>query len=298
MSSTDTKDLIGYDVEIECPIDRKIEIKSWFSGLEILEHTSDEKDYDHLDENAVELEILNPVGKENLYIEISGEFTLFFADWHRHYPAYEWDYGKLREDALALIHGKYGAKSIWVDGRWMASSLQKEDLSQYADPRQMVESLQLSKEYMLKIQDKGATIYFEYWKPNDCREYELPSENAEPSEYSFPRRYGVRFAVKNGSIDTGSAARKEYDEETSLITYVYVEPSAEADWVRRKLVALLEADAVRAGSKTIFTNIDDDEYAFFAELGYEEIPLISNERIDALCGAQVICSKTMIKNLQ
>lgn len=174
----------GYYDEIEYPFKKKDDIKSFFDKYEIIEHTNSESNYEYLEENDVVLEIVNPYRDENLFIEIAGEFTLYFSSWHSHYFTYEYDYKEMKNDALAIINGEYAALCFFIDDEWFGATLLKEEISHLVSPRDLIAKMNFSEEHLQKIRDKGVVILADYWKPNDCYEFDVSIES-ENIDYKF-----------------------------------------------------------------------------------------------------------------
>lgn len=131
---------------------------------------------------------------------------------------------------------------------------------------------------------------YEYLENDD-----VPSEQ-NSDEYSYPRRYGVRFIMKNGKC-FGSASMKKYDDETAYISYVYIEEVDNADELSVSVIKHLEEDAKKAGMSRIFTNIEISEESLYTSLGYVETDRIDDGKVLQLNGAKVIFDKTMSKRL-
>jgi N-acetylglutamate synthase-like GNAT family acetyltransferase len=92
--------------------------------------------------------------------------------------------------------------------------------------------------------------YYEYLENDDV------SSEQNSDEYSYPRRYGVRFIMKGGKC-YGSASMKKYDDETAYISYVYIEEVDNADELSASVIKHLEEDAKKAGMSRIFTNTNN-----------------------------------------
>ena len=284
---------------ISSPINKKSDIKSIFKGYEIIEHTNAEMRYRHLEDNYVVLEVVNPYRNENLFIELAEEFTSFFSRWYSTYFTNEYDYSELKKTALAIINGEYAALSLLIDDEWLGSTLLKDEISQYTNPHDLIDKMHLPKDQLQRIRDNGVIVFADYWKPTDCFEFDIPKES-EQTVYSFPRIYGCRFIIKDGK-QYGSGLQKQYDNETAMISYVYVDDDIDDTYnaaeLEIALIRLLEADAKKAGLKRIFSNIEDSEFDLYSSLGYTETAKIDNKRVWRLCGAIVIFDKTMIKEL-
>lgn len=101
------------DREIYPTAQKTDEVSAAIAGLETILHYDSDRN--------VTAKAVNPYKGENLYIELSGEFTLFWGDWHRHYPPYETDFREMTEDIKRIISGDMGAVSIYREGDWLDS---------------------------------------------------------------------------------------------------------------------------------------------------------------------------------
>ena len=115
----------GYYDEIENPWDKKDFLMEHFSKLEPEIHTCKEKDYDYLEDGAYAVVVKNPECDRNMEIEMAGDFTLYFSDWHFHYPAYEYDFNEMIKDADRIIKNELCAVIVEVDGNWTSSTLRE-----------------------------------------------------------------------------------------------------------------------------------------------------------------------------
>ena len=115
----------GYYDEIECPFEKKDFLMEHFSKLDPEIHTCKDKDYDYLEEDAYAVVVKNPECDRNMEIEMAGEFTLHFSDWHFHYPAYEYEFSEMIKDADRIIKNELCAVVVEVDGNWTSSTLRE-----------------------------------------------------------------------------------------------------------------------------------------------------------------------------
>lgn len=288
-----------YYKQIDCPYEKKDEIRTIFKMYDIIEHTNAEEDYDHLYDNDIVLEIVNPYREENLFITFEGEFTLSFGYWHAHYFPYEYDYNIMIADAAAIVNGKYGVMSFWFGDKWSCDVLLKEEITHFTAVDELIAKANFDVERMKKVKEQGVDIIIEYWEPNDCFEFNVSPES-QRGEYYFPRRYGVRFVMKEG-IPYGSGGWKRYDDETAYMHYVWIDEGVLAEPERRRLelvlIKILEEDIRCAGLSKVFVNIEDSDTAKYASLGYVAVDKIANDKVWALTGCGIIFDKTMMKVL-
>ena len=88
---------------------------------------------------------------------------------------------------LLLLMGKYAALCFFIDDEWFGATLLKEEISHLVSPRDLIAKMNFSEEHLQKIRDKGVVILADYWKPDDCYEFDVSIES-EKTDYTFPRR--------------------------------------------------------------------------------------------------------------
>ena len=109
------------------------------SGQHVTVHTSEEPDFDYMENEDVAFVVKNPHNDEDLLIELGGEFSLFFGLWHGQYKAEEQDYDRMKQDIAALLAGNAGVLSLYAEDRWLGSALCPEKVSADADAEKLLE---------------------------------------------------------------------------------------------------------------------------------------------------------------
>ena len=92
------------------------------SGQHVTVHTSEEPDFDYMENEDVAFVVKNPHNDEDLLIELGGEFSLFFGLWHGQYKAEEQDYDRMKQDIAALLAGRAGVLSLYAEDHWLGSA--------------------------------------------------------------------------------------------------------------------------------------------------------------------------------
>ena len=98
------------------------------SGQHVTVHTSEEPDFDYMENEDVAFVVKNPHNDEDLLIELGGEFSLFFGLWHGQYKPEEQDYDRMKQDIAALLAGNAGVLSLYAEDHWLGSALCPEGL--------------------------------------------------------------------------------------------------------------------------------------------------------------------------
>lgn len=90
------------------PISKLDGLLGFFSerGISTVVRDNTADGYDYLEDGCEEIEAVNPWHGEGLFVELSGEFTLCFFDWHTHYASYELDYGCLLDDIKGVLENE------------------------------------------------------------------------------------------------------------------------------------------------------------------------------------------------
>ena len=157
----------GYYDEIENPWEKKDFLIEHFSKLDPEIHTCKDKDYDYLEEDAYAVMVKNPECDRNMEIEMAGEFTLYFANWHFHYPAYEYDFSEMIKEADRIIKNELCAVVVEVNGNWTSSSLR--EASEIISKEKLIEDYERDHEDSMAARKGVAHVRF--WDSN--RDYDI-----------------------------------------------------------------------------------------------------------------------------
>lgn len=115
-------DLIG---EIETPSSKKHEIMELFKGYTFEEHNNKEEKYRYLANTDEVIIIKNPNNNNEIGLEMSDEFTLYFANWHGHYDPYEEDYNQMIQMISDILNGKLCTMAAYCENRWLDCIIKK-----------------------------------------------------------------------------------------------------------------------------------------------------------------------------
>ena len=125
-------------------------------------------------------------------------------------------------------------------------------------------------------------------------EFKYEITQAEHMGYTFPRRSFIRYVVKDEKC-YGCSGIKPYDDKRSFLYFSYVDGIEDDRSVHAALILQLEKDAEKNGAESIFINIENDEFDWYASLGYQETERIEDEETVRLQGAHIIFDKTVEK---
>jgi len=74
------------------------------------------------DDDMIEIKIMSNYSEE-LWIEISTEFSIFLGDWHSHYFAHIGEYYRFLDDLLGILENKKSIRCAYTGEHWCASDL-------------------------------------------------------------------------------------------------------------------------------------------------------------------------------
>lgn len=159
------------------PEDVKDDLIESLRGCEIAEHSSNEEEWQDVGDNGFGIEIKNPhPGGEAILLDIGGEFSIFFGEWHAHGASCLDDYEEWfkptikkllenKECALCLVDG---------NGRWLLSTLSDEPLSRDCAPEKIMSILDLSENFRQDVERLGGTVTVQYFDPRLSFEIRIP----------------------------------------------------------------------------------------------------------------------------
>lgn len=148
-------------------------------GYKVIEHTNNETDYEYLEDGDILLEVINPYSENSVYIELSGEFSLFFEEWHSHYLPYETEYFDLKSDLQGILNGENGALVVYSSKRWLGSTLHKGKISHSTNKQMLLPEIVSKNEFMNEIKSLGGKLTATYWNPIDDCVFEIPKEDSK-----------------------------------------------------------------------------------------------------------------------
>lgn len=281
---------IKIDEEIEITSSKKCELLDIFKKYTIEEHTCKEEEYSYLADEDELIVIKNPNSKNDINIEISDEFTLFFADWHGHFDPYEEDYHEMIQIILDILSGKLCSVAAYTKNNWLGSSLLEKEIDITSNQTQLLEMLLRDSEPIEKIYEKGGRLIVDYW--DNAYLFEFESNNRLKQSYTFPKRQNTRFVVKENKV-IGSAGFKKYDEEMACLNYICIDVKDEELYTQ--LLKKIEEDVQNNGFKSIIAAIKNNEKSFYNKHGYYEELMINEDRLIELLGCHIDYDVILIK---
>ena len=166
---------INYD-EIADTTEKQGDLLMALSGQHVTVHTSEEPDFDYMENEDVAFVVKNPHNEEDLLIEMCGEFSLFFGLWHGQYKAVEYEYEKMKKDIAAILAGNAGVLSLYADDRWLGSTLCPEKVQADADAEKLLERCWEAQGPKDKLLQQGGKVELLYWDPVQNQSFVLPAK--------------------------------------------------------------------------------------------------------------------------
>ena len=157
------------------PTEKQGDLLMMLSSQQVTVHTSEEPDFDYMENEDVAFVVKNPQGAEDLLVELCGEFSVFFEKWHGEYPATEDGYARMKQDVQAILAGNAGALSLYTEDGWQGTALCTEKPGADADAAKLLERCWKAGKPGKALQ-KGGRAELVYWDPAENRAFVLPAE--------------------------------------------------------------------------------------------------------------------------
>ena len=159
---------IEWFLPIERPWERKDDVLALFAGCEVVEHTNVDEGYSHLYDEEVAVDIVNPHGGEDIWMEFGDEYTLGIGGWHAHYDSYEGDYRMLKDDVRAILSGGMRFLVAFVnDDDWRGSQVLCGELAS-DDGWGALRLMKLPGEFVREFEERGGVLEVVSWLPERC----------------------------------------------------------------------------------------------------------------------------------
>ena len=149
------------------PIEKLNEILNELEFYSTSVLTSVDEGYDWLEEDSKCIVILSSNGGDNMEIVLSdgGEFTLYFADAHAHYLAYQYDFESMLQDIKDILDNRLCSGNLTdSEGKWYGSGIFKMDkISENTES--VFQHVFETKEFSDHLMKMGYTAEYKFWDP-------------------------------------------------------------------------------------------------------------------------------------
>ena len=85
----------------------------------------------------------------------------------------------MKKDALAIVSGKYGAISLYIEDQWHGCHFLTEKIVPPATPDALLAMIDLSEDRLREIKEKGAVLWLSYWNENITYKIDSVSHSRE-----------------------------------------------------------------------------------------------------------------------
>lgn len=149
-------------------------------GFEVIEHSPQEEDWCHLCDSDFGLEVKNPhPGGVPLLIDLAGNFSVFFGEWHAHYDACLDDYEDWFRPAVKNLLTNARC-TLWLadaNGEWMESILSESALRRDCSLDAALRECDIHEEMHERLDKLGGLIKVSYFDPSLSFEIPIPPAN-------------------------------------------------------------------------------------------------------------------------
>ncbi|MGN0363036.1 MAG: hypothetical protein ACI4ET_09375 [Bilifractor sp.] len=152
------------------------EVIDILDGQKIATYTREDAGYEYLKNGNFCVAVLNPVGEDDLYIDLEDGFTLTYGDWNAHYEATERDFEHLRQDIIEFLSGRMYLASVYSGKEWLCSlTMHENDVSKAHLFKQTADFLHSADcdPFIQLLKNKGGMIDCRFWNVKRDREIRI-----------------------------------------------------------------------------------------------------------------------------
>ena len=158
------------------PKEMQADLLGFLSGQQVTVHTSQEPDFDYMEDEDVAFVVHAPRGTEDLLVELCGEFSVFFGTWHGSYKATEAEYARMKQDITALLAGQAVVLTLYAGGRWLGRVFCPAKPGADADAGALLARPEVLPGMADRLRQQGGRLELVGWDPADCRKLDVPAE--------------------------------------------------------------------------------------------------------------------------
>ena len=160
----------------------KDEILERFKKYKPIVHTSAEKDYDYLEDECLSIEIKNEATDDSLFIDLEGEITIYYREWHEHfYYEDRNDFEDAMKCAEKVLNNEQCSIIIFSNNKWYGTG-SSGNKTNYSESEALTFVKKFfkhpdEKEFIENFKKYGVKVKFDFWDNSKNYEYNLGKEN-------------------------------------------------------------------------------------------------------------------------
>ena len=152
------------------PMDKQDDLLDMLKNYQVELHTTEDKDYDYLDEDTLCIVVQNRQTEDNIeiYLENQGEFTFCFGGCHCHYSPYEDEYEEMKKEIQSILNGTtfaasmyYGNESKWIGSTFLNFEAVNEPIKKNFD------FVLKHKEFKERLYGNGGLVKYVFWNSDN-----------------------------------------------------------------------------------------------------------------------------------
>ena len=156
--------------------DKLGEIKAQLKKFKSNIYTNADEGYDYLKNGFCCLEVKNPTGGDDLYIDLEKGFSLACGEWEGHYEATEDDYAKMMRYIDRFVKNELYLAVVYMSEEWICSfTVANSRVDKAPLVKQMKDFLHSADadEFIRMIKKEGAVITCTFWNRDRNREVKI-----------------------------------------------------------------------------------------------------------------------------
>ena len=124
-------------------------------------------EYNYLEPDCACVTLCNPFDNSKMFIDLEGEFTLSYKNWHRHYDGCVSQYQILIKDIMEILGNRSCIATLYVgtDKKWAGDTLVAKGQAEQADIRKIFKFVLKYPEFKGRASQNGGAVELIFWNP-------------------------------------------------------------------------------------------------------------------------------------
>lgn len=156
----------AFDPDVE-PMEKLDELCERLKEYNPTVHRPDDPDpeYNYLEPGCACVTLDNPFREWPMFIDLEGEFSLTYGNWHSHYFGSESEYQCLLKDIDNILTNRACAATLFTgtEKKWLGSRLITKDQLERLQVQEVFEYVLKYPEFKKRLQDNGGIAEFRFW---------------------------------------------------------------------------------------------------------------------------------------